>query len=60
MKTLLCRLGIHRPLQLLRSKPMDMSTWELVWFAKCPCGKSWITFGISRWFSTKVRTIDKE
>jgi len=58
MRQLLCRLGIHRPLYLLRFLHIDTSTGEFVYLSTCPCGQHWLNAGF-KWFGFKVRTSEK-
>jgi hypothetical protein len=58
MRQILCRLGIHRPLKLIKFKYVDPSTGELVFISKCPCGQHWLNAGY-KWFGFKIRTLEK-
>ena len=62
MKTLLCKLGIHRPLIKNEYLFTDKVSGRFVFNTNCPCGREYMTDG-GKWFGFKVlnwkeKTID--
>ncbi len=54
MKNLLCLIGIHRPLKIMDAKFQDVVSKKMVFEAKCPCGKRFMTDSFNGWFGFKV------
>lgn len=54
-KTLLCKLGIHRPLKVGYGLFTDIVTGNTVREATCPCGKKWMTDSVFGWFGFKTK-----
>jgi hypothetical protein len=60
MKNLLCKLGLHRPINIPTiSSFVDVVAGTPIYIGKCSCGKTWMTEG--KWFGSKVeKTVIKE
>lgn len=54
MKTLLCKIGIHRPLKIGSINFVDIINNKAVRNAKCSCGKEWLTDSISGWWGFRI------
>lgn len=50
---LLCKLGIHGPLNSHEYWFFDTAKGKAVYQVKCPCGKSWLTVN-NKWFDFKL------
>jgi len=55
-KSLLCKLGIHRPLFGHIFEFTDVVSHKPVYSVTCPCGKRFLTDSTSKWFGFKVST----
>ena len=51
---LMCRFGWHRPLAIGDLLFVDRVSRRSVFNATCPCGKHWMTDGLTRWFGFVV------
>jgi hypothetical protein len=64
MNTILCKLGIHRPLNINLFKSCiysftDLVSKKQVKHYNCPCGKLWMSDG-GKWFGFKVMSKESE
>lgn len=53
--SLLCKAGIHRPLNGHVSEFRDIVSGKMVYSTYCPCGKKWLTDSTNPYFGDKVQ-----
>lgn len=56
LSDILCKLGIHRPLNIKHCQFIDTVTHKEVFEAYCPCGKRFLTDSVWGWFGSKVES----
>ena len=56
-KSILCYLGIHRPLECYEK--IDKVFDKTYYYAKCSCGIWWITDSLNKYFGFKIRSMDR-
>jgi ferrous iron transport protein A len=54
-QTILCKLGIHRPLFGHKSNFTDVVSGKMVCNAECSCGILWMTDSRNGWLGTKMK-----
>lgn len=54
-RSLLCRLGVHRPLRGHRHDFVDIVDGKTVYVAQCPCGQAWLVDSPFGFLGFKVR-----
>ena len=53
--SLLCKIGIHRPLRNYIHHFSDKVSGRCVYKAWCPCGIAWLTDSWLRYFGYRIR-----
>lgn len=58
--SILCRVGIHRPLFGHAHRFVDCVSGKDVYKAECPCGKKFLVDSVFGWFGDKMEIEEKK